>query len=281
MPLTEKEATNYRAIVARCNHLAPGRPDIVYAAKELARAVSKPINGNLQRLKRLARYLNGTPRLVLQCGWQPTISTFIMHSDADWAGRRNIRKNTTGGCMMFGDHCVKGWSKTQTLVASSSGESELYASLIVSAETFCSLAILKYLGWMLHGEAWGDAHVALGIVNQGGHVKARHVDTSLLWIQQVAAEQRLKYKNVLGTINPADLFTKHLDEKFSSLHISNLGFKTIGGRAEDAPQLRVISRSIDGHQNGGTMMSGSGCRTSGMRSTKGPGVVKREPRPMS
>ena len=53
--LSDKEATNYRATVARCNHLAPDRPDIAFTVKELARAMAKPTRGDLQRLKRLAR----------------------------------------------------------------------------------------------------------------------------------------------------------------------------------------------------------------------------------
>ena len=35
--LNEEQATKYRAIVVRCNHLAPDRPDISFAVKELAR----------------------------------------------------------------------------------------------------------------------------------------------------------------------------------------------------------------------------------------------------
>ena len=213
MPLSEQDSTNYRALVARCNHLSPDRPDIAFAVKELARAMSNPTRGDLQRLKRLARYLKGKPRLIMLYRWQPRQTKVVTYSDADWAGCRTTRKSTTGGCIKIGDHCVKGWSKTQTLVALSSGESEPYASLKASAETLGILSMLKDLGWDLHGEVWGDANAALGIINRSGLGKTRHIDTGLLWIQQVAAEKRLKYGKVLGTNNPADLFTKHLEER--------------------------------------------------------------------
>ena len=55
--LNEKESTRYRAVIARCNYLAPDRLDIAYAVKELARAMSKPTEGDMQRLKRLGRYM--------------------------------------------------------------------------------------------------------------------------------------------------------------------------------------------------------------------------------
>ena len=49
--LSEKESTRYRAVIARCNYLAPDRPDIAYAVKEFARAMAKPNEGDMQRLK--------------------------------------------------------------------------------------------------------------------------------------------------------------------------------------------------------------------------------------
>ena len=47
--------------MARLNYLAPGRPDLAYAVKELARSMSTPTNGDWLRLKRLSRYLKGRP----------------------------------------------------------------------------------------------------------------------------------------------------------------------------------------------------------------------------
>ena len=153
--LCDKETTSYRAFVARCNYLSPDRPDIAFAVKELAKAMSKPTRGDMQRFKRLARYLKGKPRLLLNFNWQPMQSIVITYSDADWAGCRDARKSTTGGCITVGSHSIKGWSETQSLIVLSSGESELYASLKASAETFGLLAMMKDLGWRMNGEVWG------------------------------------------------------------------------------------------------------------------------------
>ena len=57
--LEEQEATRYRAIVARCIYIAPGRFDIAFSVNELARQMSKPTRGDWTRLKRLGRYLRG------------------------------------------------------------------------------------------------------------------------------------------------------------------------------------------------------------------------------
>ena len=61
--LGHEETSKYRALVARCNYLAPDRPDIAYSAKELARQMANPTVGDWLRFKRLGRYLKGRPRL--------------------------------------------------------------------------------------------------------------------------------------------------------------------------------------------------------------------------
>ena len=83
---------------------------------------------------------------------------------------------------------MKRWSNTQASIALSPSESEFYAPLKTAAETLGMLSMLSDFGWKMHGEIRGDANAALGVINRNG------LDTRLLWIQQVAAEQRLKLK---------------------------------------------------------------------------------------
>ena len=241
--LGEKEATKYRAVIARCNYISPDRPDISYAVKELARGMAHPIHGDMQRLRRLGRYLKGKPRLQQWYEWQPSQATITTYSDADWAGCKNTRKSTIGGCIVIGKHNVKPWSRTQSLIALSSGESELYSSLKAAAETLGMLSMTKDFAWNLKGEVWADASAALGIINRKGLGKTRHIHIGLLWIQQTAAEQRLRFHKVLGKQNPADLFTKHLDELTNTLHITKLGCNFTTGRAAEAPKLHLLSQS--------------------------------------
>ena len=58
-----EEASQYRALVARCNYLGPDFPDIAYRAKESARGMAEPTRANWAQLKRLGRYLKGKPRV--------------------------------------------------------------------------------------------------------------------------------------------------------------------------------------------------------------------------
>ena len=234
------QASKYRALVVRCNHLSPDRPDISYAVKELARHMSSPTKGNWAQHKRLGRYLKGKPRLQQNFEWQAILSVLRTYSDADWAGCKDTRKSTTGGCITNGGHTLKGWSKTQSVVAASSGGGELYATLRAAAETLGMLSLMKDVGWQVTGEIWGDASAALGIINRRGLGKIRHIDNGLLWIQQTAAEKRLKFHKVLGKNNPADLYTKHLDVAITEKHIKAMAYEFTEGRASEAPKLHTI-----------------------------------------
>lgn len=241
--LTEADETRYRALVARANYLAPDRADIVFAVKELAQSMAKPTTGDWARLKRLGRYLSGRPRLQTMFKWQTAQRVARGYSDADWAGDKEGRKSISGGCIVVGSHLVKGWSKTQSLIAFSSAESELYASLRTSSETLGVIAMAKDMGYQLRGQVLGYASAALGIIHRKGLGKTRHIDTSYLWIQEVAARRRLLFSKVLGKENPADLYTKHLDVSTMDRHVVKLECRYKDGRACAAPQLHTISIS--------------------------------------
>ena len=205
--------------------------------------MARPTKGDWTRLKRLGRYLAGRPRLRVLFEWQSPARDITAYSDADWAGDKTTRKSTSGGCLMVGNHLIKGWAKTQALIALSSAESELYAVLRTAAETLGFISIGKDMNYKLGGRVWGDASEALGIIHRRGLGRTRHIDTSLLWVQQVAAERRLAFAKVLGRDNPADLFTKHLDAKTSDKHVSRIKCEYAGGRSAIMPELHRLSIS--------------------------------------
>ena len=83
--------------------------------------------------------------------------------DTDRAGCLRTSKSTSGGCLVLWNHLVKGWAKTQALIAFSSAENELYAALKTSAEALGLISMAKDMGYKLTGRVWGDASAALGI----------------------------------------------------------------------------------------------------------------------
>ena len=150
-PLEESQATQHRAITARCNHIAPGRPDLAFSVKELARRMAKPTKGDWLKLKKLGLYLLNKPWMQQVYPWQDVHKTLKTYTDANWAGCRESRTFTIGGCVTLGVHTLKGRSKTQALIALSSGEPEFYATPKASAETLGMVALMKDLGYHLSG----------------------------------------------------------------------------------------------------------------------------------
>ena len=160
-PLNEQETTRYRAAMARCNHLALDRPDSAYAVEEFARAMVNPKHGDVQRLQRLGR-----TRLQQWYCWRPSQDTIKTYSDADWAGCRESREPTTGGCVTIWTRNIKAWSRSQALIALSPGELEFYASVKAAAKTFGILSMANDFALKIRGYVWGDASAALGIINR-------------------------------------------------------------------------------------------------------------------
>ena len=79
-------------------------------------------------------------------------------SDANWAGDRQTRKSTSGGVVMFGQHYIKSWSKTQSLIALSSAESDALVKCV--SELLGIRSALKDWGSNVGGVVKTDASAA-------------------------------------------------------------------------------------------------------------------------
>ena len=66
-----------------------------------------------------------------------------------------------------------------------------------------------------------------------------HMETEYFWLQQDEKNNDINIHKIRGTINPADVMTKRLDEKRLSCGL--LSIKHIGGRQSSAPQLILDS----------------------------------------
>lgn len=177
--------------------------------------------------------------MVHKVKWQKRINEISIFIDADRSGDKATRKSTTAGRIMLGMHLLKGWSKTQTLVALSSGESELYATLKAASEGLGMVSVAKDLVIQLDGEVWGDASIAIGTIKRRGLCKTRYIDTGLLWIQGVAVQKRLKLCKLFGRDRLADLFTKHLDRDTMYRQCNRMSLTVDKERTESAPKLHM------------------------------------------
>jgi len=240
------EATLYRALCARLNYLAQDRPDIRYSCKEASRWMSCPRSGHWLILKRIARYLKGSPRLVQRLVWQQPCKVATTFVDSDWAGCKTTCRSTSGGAVMLGSHTVIAWSQTQGVVALSSGEAELYALTKGAANTLGVLSLAMDFGMSLDARIYSDASAAIGMVNRTGAGKLRHVRVQYLWLQDKVRTGELKVAKVAGEDNPADLLTKHVNAATLRKHTWELGFEVLQDRAATAPSLNALLGLLDG-----------------------------------
>ena len=82
-----------------------------------------------------------------------------------------------------------------------------------------------------------DATAAIGMSRRLGVGKIRHLDTSLLWLQQKVRSGEVPIEKVPGVENPADALTKHLLGPALRSHLQRMNVVPEEGRAETAPTL--------------------------------------------
>ena len=152
-PLPLDQVSWYRSLCMRVAYMAQGRVDLGVIIRELAKGMKTPTVRHVEKLKRAARFLIGHPRLVQRFRNQEAAINLQGWCDADYAGCLRTRKNTSGGAIMLGDHCVSHWCRGQAVIGLSSGEAE-----------DCSLVTLmsELIGLRLFGED-SNFKYALGV----------------------------------------------------------------------------------------------------------------------
>ena len=65
--------------------------------------------------------------------------------------------------------------------------------------------------------------------------KIRHLDCSDLWVQEKIRSAQIELMKVLGTENPADVFTKHVPRDILQQAMNKIGMIYLEGRPACAP----------------------------------------------
>ncbi|KAD2805416.1 hypothetical protein E3N88_38793 [Mikania micrantha] len=121
------DATLYRGMIGSLMYLTASRPDIMFATCLCARYQSKPRVSHLIAVKRIMRYLKGTPALGL-CYPNDDNFELTAYSDSDYGGCKRDFKSTSAGCQFFGNRLVTWQCKKQTSVSTSTCEAEYIAA---------------------------------------------------------------------------------------------------------------------------------------------------------
>ena len=213
----------FRRAAARINYMAQDRADLSFSAKEVSRGMANPTQGDLVRLKRVIRYLLGSPRVINTFRWQDPVTALTVYSDSDWAGYAKTRKSSSGGMILRGGHLIAHWASTQATIALSSAEAELNALVKAISESLGIMNMLKEMGKVHTCSVFTDSSAANGIVHRLGAGKIKHLEARQLWVQNVVGEKQLLVKKVPREFNLSDALTHNWSFVDASKHFSKAG----------------------------------------------------------
>ncbi|KAJ9546449.1 hypothetical protein OSB04_018992 [Centaurea solstitialis] len=214
----------YRAIIGSLLYLTASRPDIMFATCFCARFQANPKESHMMAVKRILRYLKGTPNRGL---WYPKESGFelVAFSDADHGGCQLDRKSTSGHVQFLGDKLVSWGSKKQHCVSTSTAEAEYVAAASCCSQVLWMRTQLRDYGYNFnHIPIYCDSKSAIAITcNPVQHTRTKHIDIRYHFIKDHVERGTIELYFVNTEYQLADLFTKPLDEKRFNFLISKLG----------------------------------------------------------
>ena len=203
--LNSADHTLYQSTMMRMCYLALDRLDLQFTSKELARWMQAPTVGNLEALKRVARYLIEHGRLVQEFVRQVEEPSHVaVFTDSDHAGCLETRESTSSSKWFHGAHILRSTNTTQGVIVPNS---------VISKNIKNDKAAL---------EVRVDASAGRGIAVRRGARRIRHTATPTLRVQKLTQDGIVKITKLPEISNPADLGTKHLDGGSNSTSIGQM-----------------------------------------------------------
>ncbi|GMJ08622.1 hypothetical protein HRI_004531400 [Hibiscus trionum] len=204
----------YHSMIGSLLYLTASRPDILFSVCLCARFQASSRESHLIAVKRIFRYLRGTPCL---CLWYPRDSTFNLHaySDADYGGCKIDRKSTSGTCQFLGSMLISWFSKKQNSVALSITEAEY-----ISLGSCCSQVLWmkqQLLDYGINVETiplkCDNTSATCLTKNLIQHSKTKHIEIRHHFIRDhvIKEDVVIEYVDTLNQL--ADIFTKPLDKE--------------------------------------------------------------------
>ena len=124
-------------------------------------------------------------------------------------------------------HYIKSLSKTQSLMALSSAESDLYALVNASAEAIDFQSVIRDLRQSWITVFCSDARAALGVIQ----FQSLGKDDIYWFVQSLNARKVVQHAKASGINTPVDICTKGLNAELMAKHVSVLDGRYSAGRS--------------------------------------------------
>ncbi|XP_023757988.1 uncharacterized mitochondrial protein AtMg00810-like [Lactuca sativa] len=144
-PIDQKR---YHGMIGSLLYLIASRPDIMFSTCVCARYQANPMESHVVAVKRIFKYLKGTPKLGF---WYLAKSNFQLNAftDSDYGGCKLDRKSTCSSCQFLGGILVSWTSKKQTCVSTSTAEAEYVAAAICCSQVIWMQTQLRDYGFKI------------------------------------------------------------------------------------------------------------------------------------
>ena len=229
-PLSSDEHSTYRQGVGKLQFIVERRRDLLYPLKETGRQLANPREFDMIGLKRLVLCVSGTEnyklflemsedeRVAARTGKKTTVTATC---DTDWAGCAETRRSTTCVCIDWGGFLITCFSSSQTALGLSSPEAEYYGICGAGSELICVMGVIRFFGFEVDGWILSDSSGALSLSQRQGVGHQRQIGARYLWIQDHVQRGTFKVGKIPGSLNKADVGTKHVArDDFTTSHSS-------------------------------------------------------------
>ena len=249
-PLDRQSTTTYRSCVMRLSFVSQDRADLAEPVKTLARQMSKPTQGSMQDLKRVARYLRYNPSMGLVFGQQDLPRTLDVFVDSDFAACKRTRRSTTGMVVRLGCSTIKASSNMQSSVGLNVSECEFYALVHGASHALGLQAYMQDLGFDFEIRLYSDSSSARSLGSRRGLGKQRHVQTRYLWLQERLALGHFELKKIATKDNLSDILTKSCNRDTLERHCRSIGLRKVEPHRLHKTLIDAIAVSPASHEEG-------------------------------
>ncbi|CAN1283134.1 Retrovirus-related Pol polyprotein from transposon RE2 [Linum perenne] len=228
--------TDFRQLLDGLQYLQITRPDISYAVNRLSQTMHSPSVSDWTQLKRVLRYLKGTPThgITLYRHSSHHLSVF---TDADWAGDTVDRRSTSAYVTYLGPNIISWSSRKQRTVSRSSTEAEYRALATASSEILWLTSLLHEIGFPTQQPptVWCDNIGATYLSrNPVFHSRSKHLEIDFHFVRERVASKHLHVAYISTKDQIADALTKPLPApRFSYLRLKLNVAPAIGLREGD------------------------------------------------
>ena len=179
----------------------------------------------MRQLKRLLRYVKSTEDMSTVFEMRDNsdrreqlVKRLEVYTDSDWASDQGTRKSTSGAVIMAEGMRLHAHSRGQASVALSSCEAEVMAASEGIKEALLLQEVLMFVGLGHYEiEVKVDSSAAHAFFHRRGVGRMKHIDSRILWLQDLIAAGGARLRKIPRTQNLADMLTHTPSAKLMSL----------------------------------------------------------------